>query len=464
MAYPRVCLSILFLVLSAVAQAFAQHGVTSGGRLANFSADKDALDLAKKTAEELKGLLDDVKYDAATKELIGDKEYGESSCNTNRFEELKRGRIVKEIESRPLSPQQKIALKLFFSGSAITRAQTRILLGDKNPGLIRNLLRQKIAIGEEDGSIRLNNLCLSSLPLSGAVPPGPLYLLSDVNRVWSTGGIEPVDTIEITSLSLLRTIEKNQKRLKKVEGVAADLGSGGAIQAIALLRMNPKLNRVIGLEIEPHSMNLSYFNALLNGVSDRFLPVDNRKTKPNLEEDALREALNGEKLALVVTNPPFNLIPESLGESFTKYGYGGPDGLAVTRLFMRQAMANLDPDKGEVIVYSQFGLDKNGRPLFEKMLKTDVPSKSGILMSYDSDPMEHLKYGVHVRNLDKYAVRMAEYLKEMMPDSKVPDSEEFAKALRGAGVEELSPRIAYLKAVGNAWSGYSFASIHVPYR
>ena len=76
-------------------------------------------------------------------------------------------------------------------------------------------------------------------------------------------------------------------------------------------------------------------------------------------------------------------------------------------------------------------------------------------MSYDSDPMEHLKYGVHVRNLDKYAVRMAEYLKEMMADSKVPDSEEFAKALRGAGVEELSPRIAYLKAVGNAWSGYS---------
>ena len=211
-------------------------------------------------------------------------------------------------------------------------------------------------------------------------------------------------------------------------------------------------------------MNLSRFNALLNGVSDRFLPVNNKKTKPNLEEDALRDVLNGEKLALVVTNPPFNLIPESLGASFAKYGYGGPDGLAVTRLFMRQAMANLDPNKGEVIVYSQFGLDKNGRPLFEKMLKTDVPSKSGILMSYDDAPMEHLKYGVHVRNLEKYAERMSEYLREMMPDSKVPESEEFAKALRAAGVEELSPRIGYLKAVGNAWSGYSFASIHVPYR
>src|SRR5262245_43565937 len=141
-------------------------------------------------------------------------------------------------------------------------------------------------------------------------------------------------------------------------------------QAIALLRLNPKLTRVIGLEIEPHSMNLSRFNALLNGVSARFVPVNNRKTKPNLEADALRDVLNGEKLALVVTNPPFNLIPESLGASFAKYGYGGPDGLAVTRLFMRQAMANLDPNKGEVIVYSQFGFGKNGRPLFEKMLKT----------------------------------------------------------------------------------------------
>ena len=174
-----------------------------------------------------------------------------------------------------------------------------------------------------------------------------------------------------------------------------------------------------------------------------------------MAEDALRDVLNGEKLALVVTNPPFNLIPESLGVSFAKYGYGGPDGLAVTRLFMRQAMANLDPDKGEVVIYSQFGLDKNGRPLFEKMLKTDVPSRSGILLSYDDDPMEHLRYGVHTRNLEKYAERMSEYLREMMPHSQVPDSAAFAKALREAGVDELSPRIAYLKAVGKAWSGYS---------
>jgi methylase of polypeptide subunit release factors len=455
MACPRVCLSIVFLLLSAVAQAFAQHGVTSGGRLVNFAADEDAQNLAKRTAGELKGLLDDVGYGAATKELIGDKEYGESSCNANRFEELQRGEIVREIESRPLTPRRKIALQLFFSGSAISRQQVRMLLGDKDPGLIRNLLRQKIAIQEEDGSLRLNNLCLSSLPLHGPVPAGPLYLLSDINKVWSTGGIEPVDTIEITSLSLLRTIEKNQKRLKKLEGVAADLGSGGGIQAIALLRTNPKLTRVIGLEIEPHSINLSRFNALLNGVSDRFVPVNNRKTNPNFEEDALRDALNGEKLALVVTNPPFNLIPESLGDGFTKYGYGGPDGLAVTRLFMRQALANLDPNKGEVILYSQFGLGKNGRPLFEKMLKTDVPSKSGILMSYGRDPMEHLQYGIHARNLEEYAERMSKYLKEMMPHSQVPSSEEFAIALRGAGVEELSPRIAYLKAVGNAGSGYT---------
>src|SRR6516165_798450 len=101
MACPRVCLSILFLVLSPVAQAFGQQGATSGERLVNFTGDKEAQILAKKTAEQLKGLLDDVQYDAATKELIGDKEYGESSCNTNRFEELKRGEIVREIESRP---------------------------------------------------------------------------------------------------------------------------------------------------------------------------------------------------------------------------------------------------------------------------------------------------------------------------------------------------------------------------
>ena len=451
MASARVCFAIPLLLLSAAPQAFAQPRGTSVGRLANFAADADARKLAKTTAEELKRLLDDVGYDAAIKVLVGDKDYGESSCNANRFEEYKRRGVEREIARRARTPRKQIALKLFFCGSAIPREDVRILLGDKDAGLIRNLLRQKIAIEEEDGSLRLNNLCISALPLDGTVPPGPLYLLADINKLWSTSEIEPVDTIEITSLSLLRTIEKNRERLKNVEGVAADLGSGGGIQAIALLRTNPKLTRVLGLEIEPHAINLSRFNALLNGVSDRFVIADNSKTKPKLEEDALRDVLRGEKLALVVTNPPFNLMPESLGED--KYGYGGPDGLAVTRLFMRQAMAHLDPNKGEVIVYSQFGLDKNGRPLFEKMLKSDVPTKSGILISYDSDPMEHLQYGVHLRSLEKYAERMSQYFKETMPHSKVPDSAAFVKALRDAGVEELSPRIAYLKA-GNAWSGY----------
>jgi methylase of polypeptide subunit release factors len=452
MACQSVCLAIFFLFLGAAPQAIAQPRETSGGRLANFVADADARKLAKKTAEELKRLLDDVGYDAAIKELIGDKEYAESSGNANRFEEYKRRGVEREIVRRALTLRHQIALKLFFCGSTIPREEVRILLGERDAGLIRNLLRQKIAIEEEGGSLRFNNLCISALPLDGTVPPGPLYLLADINKLWSTGGIEAVDTIEITSLSLLRTIEKNHKRLKNVEGVAADFGSGGGIQAIALLRTNPKLTRVLGLEIEPHAINLSRFNALLNGVADRFVIVDNSKTKPNLEEDALRDVLKGEKLALVVTNPPFNLMPESLGED--KYGYGGPDGLAVTRLFMRQAMAHLDPNKGEVIVYSQFGLDKNGRPLFEKMLKSDVPSKSGILISYDSDPMEHLQYGVHLRNLEKYAERMSQYLREMMGDGKGPDSAAFVKALREAGVESLSPRIAYLKAVGNAHTGY----------
>jgi methylase of polypeptide subunit release factors len=448
-----MCLSVLLMVLGA-AQACGQQGTTSVGKLANFSADQDARSLAKKTAEDLKSHLEDVGYETAVKELIGDKEYAESSCNTNRFEEVSRREIIGEIERRPLTSRRKIALRLFFAGSAIPKEQVRILLGDKDPALIRNLIKQKIAIEEEDGSIRLNNLCISSLPLEGAVPPGPLFLLSDINMPWSTGGIEPEDTIEITSLSLLRTIEKNRTRLKNVHGLAADLGSGGGIQAIVLLRINPKLSQVIGLEIEPHALNLSRFNAMLNGVSARFVPVDNRKTKATLEVDALCDALNGEKLALVVTNPPFNLIPESLGESFTKYGYGGPDGLAVTRLFMRQAMANLDPDKGEVIIYSQFGMDKDYRPLFEKMIKVDVSTKNGILLSYDNDPMEHLRYGVHVRSLEQYAERMSKYLREVMPNSQVPDSTAFAKALREAGVDALSPRVAYLKAAGKAWSGY----------
>ena len=157
-----------------------------------------------------------------------------------------------------------------------------------------------------------------------------------------------------------------------------------------------------------------------------------------------------------MSNPPFNLIPESLGGTFTKYGYGGPDGLAVTRLFMRQAIANLEPRNGEIVVYSQFGLGKNGRPLFESMLRRDVPVGTGIRVSYATDPLEHLQYGIHARNLEQYAERMSGYLKSVLPNEKTPDAATFAKALREAGVEALAPRVAYLKVDGSAPPGFSF--------
>src|SRR5262249_17491878 len=69
MAFPKISLAILSLALGVGARAFAKDEVPAGGRLVNFTAGADARKLAKQTAEELKALLDEVGYDAATKEL-----------------------------------------------------------------------------------------------------------------------------------------------------------------------------------------------------------------------------------------------------------------------------------------------------------------------------------------------------------------------------------------------------------
>src|SRR5262245_25584389 len=106
---------IFFFVLVTTAELFAQPSITAVERLADFEATVASRNLAKKTADALKELLDDVDYDAAMKQLFGADEYRESSCNTNRFEELDRNSFVREIERRPLTLRRKLALKLLFS-------------------------------------------------------------------------------------------------------------------------------------------------------------------------------------------------------------------------------------------------------------------------------------------------------------------------------------------------------------
>ena len=156
----------------------------------------------------------------------------------------------------------------------------------------------------ENSALRMNDL-LHQFLFSGERNPtwSNFYLLSAITKNWLKSGQEPADHVAVTSLSLLKAIETRQTKRGMIEGIGADFGSGGGIQAIALLRMNPSLEHIYGVEIDPSSMNLSHFNAMLNDVEDRFSVVDNTDSTLDGKKDALLDALNGRKISIAVTNP-----------------------------------------------------------------------------------------------------------------------------------------------------------------
>ena len=79
------------------------------------------------------------------------------------------------------------------------------------------------------------------------------------------------------------------------------MGSGSGIQLIAALKQHPAIRRAIGVERDRRAMHVSLFNAALNGVDEKLaiLPTD----------DALARALDGDVIALAISNPPFLAMP-----------------------------------------------------------------------------------------------------------------------------------------------------------
>lgn len=127
------------------------------------------------------------------------------------------------------------------------------------------------------------------------------------------------------------------------------MGSGLGLQLITLLKLNPALEFAVGVELDARARNVSRFNLALNGVEQRATIVEEGK--------GLESALNGRKLTLGFSNPPFVAAPrESLAMTATQCwrvhrfsrsgfplaGWGGHDGLRVTREFVQHSRTILE--------------------------------------------------------------------------------------------------------------------------
>lgn len=319
-----------------------------------------------------------------------------------------------------LTPRQVAALNFLHLGAALTEANTRELFGADHSGLLAGLERLKLVVEVVPGRLAMNDLSLIGYELLGG---SRLFLLVDLpERYRRDGGSETAAISSLSNMFLHRIEVLATRQNFRIGGIVADFGCGSGIQALALLLLYPEIQLAYGLEIDAHSINLANWNAALNGVADRFRAIDNR------DAANLKAALAGKKLDFAVSNPPFNIVPPSLGPHLGGFGDGGPTGLDITAIFVTQVAETLAPG-GQFLFFSQLAADRTGRLLVGELFEgTDL------IPLFEPADLYALTYPPQ---------RMPDYAKQLLAlaarhdASNLPSLEETLKELAAAQVNEI---------------------------
>ncbi len=294
------------------------------------------------------------------------------------------------------------ALAFFTLGKSLNGKQLKTLFAG-HEGLLGRLVAYGLVVFDGN-KVRLNDMSL----LSHRLPNGEtMILFSDLPDHMHIGGRPAKAEVSGTSLFTLGLQEADYQRGERHHGTIADFGSGNGIQAIAQLKMNPLVTRAYCLEIEPSAMNYNRLNALLNGVGDRVVILDNTDTK------ALARALDGKPLDFAVSNPPFNTVPHELEKAFDGFGYGGDHGIDITKIFLDQALPLMAPG-AKFEFYSQLAVHKNaervaaGYFLTDALKNLDGPRVEYALLTHLDDAAYGMTADVYADSLSRYLNRRRE--------------------------------------------------------
>lgn len=349
-------------------------------------------------------------------------------------------RLFKLSRDSSLSCEQRLALRFFQYGRDISRSEAQALFA-RNPSLFSEMQEAGlIVLVNQDGEprFRVNNLSLASQMLPGGER---MYLWVELPPSLRAEGQDRPATAQFysTGLNLLDILSEEKKRGKQYPGVVADFGAGTGLQAIALLKMHPEITQAISLEIEPLAMNLNRLNALMNGVAERTVVIDNAKPE-NFEA-----ALAGRPLVLAVSNPPFNTMPHEFADRFTNFGDGGDHGIDVTKIFLAQALPKL-AGGAEFLIYAQLAESKSGEFFLAKHLKESFKGVNMFLFD--------MAHGESGSDLESYAKLFSRFIIDHDPNSKDEDAAKTAaqmkQALEKSGVARIREKGIRLVKQGKA--------------
>jgi methylase of polypeptide subunit release factors len=299
-------------------------------------------------------------------------------------------RSARRSEEAVLARRIRYAFSFFMFGEPLNTAALSELFGPERRAALDEGMALGLFVRAEGQTVRMSGLSLFSKKLrNGAV----ICAFADTPPHFDTRLAEPRVYIGADSYELAEGLTAHGE----ISGACVDMGSGSGIQLIAALKRHPSITQAIGVECDKRARHVSLFNAALNGVGDRIAVVP--------DGDELRQVLDRRLISLATSNPPFIAMPVWIGvapedrawfarvtdvrdtdrgpeadlrQLFPAAGWGGEDGLCVTRSFVDTIVPLLAP-RGRMVIYSQFAGDANGPAI----LAAHVQSRGDMRLSFE---------------------------------------------------------------------------------
>ena len=162
------------------------------------------------------------------------------------------------------------------------------------------------------------------------------------------------------SLFLADWLKRALRRRGRPRRRALDLCTGVGILACV---MADHCDYVVGTDVNPRSLAYARVNAEVNGIANvDFAAVD--------LFDGIRR---GEDFDLIISNPPWVLLPDSMRSTMLD-SYGGRWGIEITSQILSQMPAHLSRE-GMAIVLSKAPIVEGRDLLWEEVAKHFSPSK-----------------------------------------------------------------------------------------
>jgi hypothetical protein len=304
-------------------------------------------------------------------------------------------------EEHSLARRIRYAFTFFMFGEPLPREALEQLFGRTDRTSIDDGLKLGLFVRADGQSIRMNGLSLfSKRLLNGDV----IHLFADTPPHFERRTATQRVYIGADSYELVNCISHGKDdRRSTIAGCCVEMGSGSGIQLVAALKQHPGMTRAIGMERDRRAANVSVFNAALNGVADRLSIVES--------DSGLRAELGRCPVSLALSNPPFLAVPGwidldagdratvgdlanvretdrglqlDLRALFPEAGWGGEDGLDVTKSFI-EVLKPFLPGDTPFIIYSQFAGDVSG-PVFLR----DYAHNGGFGFTFEPMPLRRV--------------------------------------------------------------------------